>query len=238
MRDLEHLILYTLCMNISEVSGIPTGRIMAKMPDIQFVNKYDGSNNPEQNAQKFPCVGMKYCGDVKYDVNLYGSGHRVLISPNQVRIYKPLGEIWAPLTIYLFTNSRKEQREIGTKIAFYLASNTLVGLRGDDIPGEYMSIVYESFRDLNELRPYARAFDIKVNARMLQQIPGYLVNQINTNMVTTINGDSATASEPETLTNTITGESYVNEDVDIRYSLSEEGNFIITEDGTIIAFDI
>lgn len=238
MRDLEHLILYTLCMNISEVSGIPTGRIMAKMPDIQFVNKYDGTNNPEQNAQKFPCVGMKYAGEVKYKINKYGEKHKVLVTPTQVKIYEPLGELWLPLTIYLYTNSRKEQREIGNSIGFYLATNNMIALRGDEMPGEYISIIYESYRDFCELRPYVRAYDIKVNGRMLQEISGYLIDEINTSLTTITNGATSTASEPEVLTNTITGDLYVNEDVTIKYSISEEGLIFVTEDGTELAFEL
>jgi hypothetical protein len=235
MRDLEHLILYTLCMNISEVSGIPTGRIMAKMPDIQFVNKYDGSNNPEQNAQKFPCVGMKYSGEVKYKINKYGEKHKILVSPTQVRIYEPLGELWLPLTIYLYTNSRKEQRELGNSIGFYLATNAMVTLMGDEVPGEYMSIIYESYRDFCELRPYVRAYDLKINARMLKQIDGYLIDEITTNLTTVQGGNT---SEPKSLTNTITGDLYVNEDPTIKYGISEEGLIFVTEDGTELAFEL
>lgn len=238
MRDLEHLILHTICMRISQVSGIPSGKIMAKIPDIQFVNIDDGVNNQQNNAQKFPCVGMKYSGEVKYKINKYGEKHRVIVTPNVTRIYKPLGEIWIPLTIYLFTNSRKEQRELGNKIGYFLATDTLHSILGDELPGEYFSIIYECYRDLNELRPYVRAYDLKVNGRILEEVSGYIVEEVNTNLITTINGNAATASKPESLTNTITGDTYVNQDVTITFGISEDDINLVTEDGIDIAFEI
>jgi len=223
-------------MRISEVTGIPSGRIMAKMPDIQFVNKYDGTQTPSINETTFPCVGMKYRGDVKYKINKYGSKHKVIITPTVTRIYQPLGEIWIPLTIYLFTNSRKEQRELGNKIGFYLATNTLIGLLGDELPGEYISIEYECFRDLNELRPYVRAYDLKINGRILEQVSGHIIEEINTNIVTSIGANLV--SEPEILTNTITGDTYINEDVTITFAIHEDDIIITTEDGMNIAFEL
>lgn len=236
MRDLEHLILYTVCMRIAEVTGIPTGRIMAKIPDIQFVNKVDGTNNPQINETKFPCVGMKYSGDIKYNINKYGNKHKVVISPSITRIYEPLGEILMPLTIYLFTNSRKEQRELGNKIGIYFATNTLIGLLGDEVPGEYISINYECHRDLNELRPFVRAYDLKINGRILEEVSGYIIEEINTNIVTSVGGN--VFSEPESLTNTITGDTYVNEDVTITFAVHENDTIIVTEDGEYIAFEL
>lgn len=235
MRDIEHIILYTICMKISEVTGIPTGRVLAKIPDIQFINKVDGNKDPQNHATKFPCVGMKYSGDVKYKINKYGDKHKILITPTVTRIYEPLGEIWIPLTIYLFTNSRKEQRELGSAIGFYLASTPMQYTMADQLPGEYFSIIYECYRDLNELRPYVRAYDLKINSRMLQEVSGYIVEEINTN-ISTIQGNLT--SEPDTLTNTITGDTYVNEDVTITYGITEDDISIITEDGTDIAFEI
>jgi hypothetical protein len=105
----------------------------------------------------------------------------------------------------------------------------------DQLPGEYFSIIYECYRDLNELRPYVRAYDLKINSRMLQEVSGYIVEEINTN-ISTIQGNLT--SEPDTLTNTITGDTYVNEDVTITYGITEDDISIITEDGTDIAFEI
>lgn len=234
MRDLEHIVLYTICMKISEVTGISTGKIMAKMPDIQFVNIPDGSTAAPADT-KFPCVGMKYSGDIKYKINKYGDKHKVFVTPESIKIYEPLGEIWIPLTIYLFTNSRKEQRELGNKIGFYLATTPMQTTIGDELPNEYFSIIYECYRDLNELRPFARAYDLKINGRILQEVSGYIVEEISTNIVTKIKGN---ISQPETLTNTITGDSYIDEDVTITYGISEDGVILVTEDGVDIAFEI
>jgi len=235
MRDIEHIILNTLCIKISEVSGIPTGRVFAKMPDIQFVNKYDGTSTPSENEQKFPCIGMKYDGQIEYKVNLYGEQPEVMTDGINKKIYQPLGEIHLPLCIYLYTNSRKEQRLIGNDIAFFLASNLMVGTLHDEIPGEYFSMVYNGARDLSELRPFVRKFEVNLNARMLKEISAHIVEEINTSITTKQNGQT---SEPEVVTNTITGDLYINEDVTIKYSITEEGIVYVTEDGTEIAFEL
>lgn len=235
MRDIEHIILQTLCIKISEATGMPTGRIFAKMPDIQFVNKYDGTKTPSTNDTKFPCVGMKYDGEIKYEVNLYGEEPEIMTDGVTKKMYQPLGEIHLPLCIVLFTNSRKEQRVIGNQIAYLLASNLMIGTLYDEIPEEYFSVVYKGARDLSELRPFVRKFEVDLNARVLQETSGYIVAEINTSIETTQNGNTA---EPEILTNTITGDSYVNEDVEIRYSVTEEGIVYVTEDGTEIAFEL
>jgi hypothetical protein len=235
MRDIEHIILQTLCIKISEATDIPTGRIFAKMPDIQFVNKYDGTQTPSVNDEKFPCIGMKYDGEIKYEVNVYGEEPEIMTDGITKRIFQPLGEIHLPLCIYLFTNSRKEQRIIGNQIAYLLASNLMIGTLYDEIPGEYFSVVYEGAKDLSELRPFVRKFGVKLNARVLQETSGYIVDEITTNIKTKQDG---VVSEPESITNTITGDLYVNEDPTIKYSISEEGLIFVTEDGTELAFKL
>lgn len=236
-RDIEHIVLNTLAIKISEVSGIPTGRILAKAPDFEYVNHPDGTAMPETNPEKYPSIGMMYFGQGKYKVNKYGSGPIAVKTPTVSLIYEPMGEIHLPLAIYLYTNSRKEQRLIGNEISMFLADALYLETLGDPVSGQFFSIDYLGFEDLFEHRPYVRVMNMNILAQVYTESTGYVVEEINTSMVT-IQGSVLNTSEPETLTNTITGDTYVNEDVTITFGISEDDIKLVTEDGTDIAFEI
>lgn len=185
MRDLEDIILGTLCVKLSEVTNIPTGRVFAKMPDTEYVNKYDGTKQPAVNKQIFPCIGMEYSDKVIYKVNRYGEGPLVLKNAISSKIYEPMGEIHVPLNIYLFTNSRKEQRDIGNLISYELASNLHYNTLFDEIPNQYFSIEYHGFKDIDIQSPFQRVMCVTLCGQVFREVSGYLVETtiININTV-------------------------------------------------------
>lgn len=235
MRDLEHLILNTISIQISSVTGIPTGRIYAKIPDFEYVNKYDGTNTPQYNQEKFPAIGMKYSGKVIHKPNMYGEQPIVIKTPEVYKIYNPIGELHIPLSIYLYTNSRKEQRTIGNELAFHLDESDAFDIINDEIPDQYFSVEYHGFEDASEHRPYLRVLYTTLLGQVYREVTGYVVEEINTSIGTFFRGQIVNG---DTITNTITGDTYVNENVSITASMTEEGFSFVTEDGTILAFEI
>lgn len=236
-RDIEHIILNTLAIKISEISGIPTGRIFAKAPDFEYVNHPDGSSMPQNNPEKYPSIGMMYFGQGKYKVNKYGSEPIVVKTPTVSLIFQPMGELHLPLSIYLYTNSRKEQRMIGNEISMFLSDALYLQTSGDIISEQFFSIEYLGFQDLSEHRPYCRVMNMNVMAQVYTESTGYVVEEINT-AITSIQGSILFQAEPETLTNTITGDSYIDEEVTITFGVSEDDIKLVTEDGIDIAFEI
>lgn len=185
MRDLEDIILGTMCIKLAEVTGIPTGRIFAKMPDIEYVNKYDGSKQPTTNKQIFPCIGMEYSDKVVYKVNRYGEEPLVIKNAIHSKIYEPMGEIHIPLYIHIFTNSRKEQRTLGTIISYEMSSNLYYNTLFDEIPNQYFSIEYHGFKDIETQSPFQRVICVTLCGQMFRETSGYLVETsiVNINTV-------------------------------------------------------
>jgi hypothetical protein len=182
MRNLEDLILSTICIKLSEITEIPTGRVLAKMPDFEYVNKYDGTNQPQVNQQKFPSIGMQYFGKVRYEVNRYGEEPLVVQNASISKIYKPMGELHIPLEIHLFTNSRKEQTEIGNLIAYELSSKKYYYTINDEIDNQYFNIEYCGFTDLQKIKPFERIIHVKMCGQVYSEITGYAIETIIANM--------------------------------------------------------
>jgi hypothetical protein len=211
MRNLEDLMLSTICIKLSEITGIPSGRVLAKMPDYEYVNKYDGTNQPQTNPQKFPSIGMQYFGQVKYCINKYGESPLVLQNAFISKIYQPMGEIKVPLAIYLFTNSRREQMEIGQKIMYELASNLHYNIIGDEIPNQYFSVEYTGYKDLPKHRPYEKVFHVELCGQIFKEVSGYLVESFTINLSAT-QGSQYVTVEPEKISDTIYEDPLFNTD--------------------------
>lgn len=237
MRDLEDLILGTMCINLSSITGIPTGRVFAKMPDIQFVNKYDGSDQPNTNPQKFPCIGMEYSGEVDYKVNLYGDSPISIQSPYFTKIYQPMGEMHIPLYIHLFTNSRKEQRQVGNAIMMEMASKLYYNIIGDEIPGQYFNIEYNGFKDLDSQRPFHRVFSVTLCGQVFQESTGYIVEAVITN-INTVLGKQYINPPQAQITNTLTGEGLSDSEVFYATAVTQDDEWLFTEEEDLVLFPI
>lgn len=235
MRDLEDLILGTMCIKLSEITGIPTGKVLAKMPDFEFVNKYDGSMQPAANDAKFPSIGMTYFNDVKYKVNLYGDKPIAVKNLNEIKIYEPLGEIHIPLSIYLFTNSRKEQRELGNKIMFELAKNAHYYTIGDPLPNQYFAVEYNGHKDVSEHRPYAKIFNVTLCGQVFNETTGYVVDAIMTNIQTYSGGMQHPV---ENVTNTILGTGLLDSEYYLSIVSIDDENALLTENSVVIVLPI
>jgi len=236
-RDIESIVLTTLALKISEISGIPTGRIFAKMPDYEYVNHDDGSIMPNFKGEKYPAIGMSYFGQGKYKINKYGDYPIVVKTPTSSQIYTPMGEICLGISLFLYTNSRREQRLIGNEVSMFLSEALYLNTSGDIIPGQYFSIDYIGFEDLPQHRPYVRVMNIDILAQIFSEATGHVVQEINTSISTDF-GSNKNKSEPEVVTNTITGEIYFNEDVTITFGITEDEIKLVTEDGTDLAFEL
>lgn len=186
MRNVEDLILETLVIKLYQTTGIPTGRILAKMPDYEFVNKLDGTNQTTTNEPKFPSIGMRYYDKVRYGSNTYGSAHLIDNNDGTGIEYQPMGEMSFPLSIYLFTNSRAEQMNLGNKILMEFAQNPFYSLEGDELDNEYVQVNFSGFTDLPSHRPYIKVFDILCSSRVFTEVSGYLVD----NYIVSMSADS------------------------------------------------
>lgn len=189
MRNIEDLILETLVIKLNEITAIPTGRILAKMPDYEFINKIDGSAQPSTNETKFPSIGMMYYDKVRYSTNTYGTTHLVDNDDGTGIEYQPMGEMKFPISIYLFTNSRAEQMNLGNKIMMELSTLPFYSLEGDELDDEYVQIEFNGFMDLPNHRPYIKVFDVNCHARVFSEVSGYLINGIVVNMSADSNRD-------------------------------------------------
>lgn len=236
-RDIESIVLTTLALKISEISGIPSGRIFVKMPDYEYVNHDDGTIMPNFKGEKYPAIGMAYFGKGKYKINKYGDYPLVVKTPTLTQIYTPMGELCLGISLYLYTNSRKEQRMLGNEISMFLSEALYLFTSGDIIPDQYFSIDYIGFEDLPQHRPYVRVMNVDILAQVYSEATGYVVDEINTSIITNY-GDKAKEAEPEVVTNTITGELVFNEDVTIKFGITEDEIKLITEEGIDLAFEI
>jgi hypothetical protein len=235
MRDLEDLMLGTMCIKISQITGIPTGRVLAKMPDFSLVNKYDGSNQPSVNDQKFPSVGMRYFNDVKYKINVYGDKPIAVKSLNEIKIYEPLGEIHVPLSIYLFTNTRKEQRLIGNQIMFELARNSHYYTIDDPLPNQYFSVEYNGHHDTDQHRPYVKVFNVVLCGQVFSESTGFVVDAIETNIQTS----NGSLNHPiENVTNTILGTGLLDSEYYLSIVSIDDEDVLLTENSAVIVLPI
>jgi hypothetical protein len=237
MRDLEDLILGTMCIKLSEITGIPTGRVLAKMPDFEYVNKYDGTNQPQINEQKFPSIGMQYFGNVRYKVNKYGEEPIVVKDAFFNKIYQPMGEIHIPLAIYLFTNSRKEQREIGNNIMYELSSQLHYNTIGDEIPNQYFSIEYSGYKDLPEHRPYKKVFHVELCGQVFKEVSGYIIEAVITN-INTVLGNQYINVPADQITNTLLGDPLVDSDIFLATGATDDGFALVTEGDDAVLFPV
>lgn len=181
-RDIEMLVLTTIHNALVEIAGIASGMILAKMPDYEFINKVNGSieGTPGVNPAQFPSIGMRYYDKVRYSTNTYGENHLVPVGDGTTAIdYQPLGEFCFPISIYLFTNSRLEQMQIGAKIMNEFSQGKFYPLVDDELDDEYVQVEFIGFNDLMTHRPYVKCFDIKCNARTFNEVSGYVVDYID-----------------------------------------------------------
>jgi hypothetical protein len=107
-RDIEYLTLHTFQKAISDATGIATGYISMKMPDDEFVSLINGvNNNSDSDAQyKFPRIGVRYFGKVKYSSNTVGDIYLKDMGNGTAISYEPEGEISFPVSVYLSRVSR------------------------------------------------------------------------------------------------------------------------------------
>lgn len=237
MRDLEDLILGTMCIKLSEITGIPTGRVLAKMPDFEYVNKYDGTNQPQTNEQKFPSIGMQYYGNVKYKVNKYGEEPMVVKDAFFTKIYQPMGEIHIPLAIHLFTNSRKEQRLVGNNIMYELSAQLHYDIIDDEIPNQYFSIEYNGHKDVREHRPFEKVFYVELCGQVFREVSGYIVEAVITNINTSL-GRNYIQIPADQITNTLLGEPLVDSEVFLATAATDDGFSLITENEDAVLFPV
>jgi hypothetical protein len=237
MRDLEDIILGTMCVKLSEITGIPSGRVLAKMPDIEFVNKYDGSMQPAINPQKFPCIGMQYAGEVDYKVNLYGDTPLVVQNAFFTKVYEPMGEIHIPLYIHLFTNSRKEQRELGNAIMYEMASQLFYYTIDDELPNQYFNIEYSGFKDLDRQRPFERVFIVTLCGQVFREATGYIVEAVITNINTSL-GRSYIDVPADQITNTLLGEPLMDSEIFLATGATDDGFSLVTEGDDAVLFPV
>lgn len=201
-RNLENLVFHTLVDALAEVTGISSGSIFAKMPDFEFVSKFDGNNQPSTNPDKFPCIGMRYWDKVKVSSNSYGDSKLIDNGDGTGIDYQPLNEIEFPISIYLFTDSRKDQNTIGNKIYREFAQNPFYDLFGDEFPTgeeEQVSVQLIGFSDTFEHRPYVKVYDILCNARDFLEVSGYLVDYgITVNLQSQVNSITVNTNAEDT----------------------------------------
>lgn len=178
-RDIEMLVLTTIHSVLVDITGIASGMVLAKMPDYEFINKINGSEigTPAINPAQFPSIGMRYYDKVRYSTNTYGESHLIPVGDGTTAIdYQPLGEMSFPISIYLFTNTRLEQMQIGAKLMNEFSQGRFYALVDDELEDEYVGVEFVGFNDLMVHRPYVKCFDIKCSARTFNEVSGYVVD--------------------------------------------------------------
>lgn len=200
-RDVEYLTLNTFQKVISDCTGIATGYISMKMPDDEFVSFVNGVNADEDSDEqyKFPRIGVRYFGKVKYNSNTNDVGYLRDMGDGTAISYEAEGEINLPVSIYLFTNSRREQSVIGNKLFKELVKQDFYYFIGDEIPDEYFGVKFLGFHDLPNLEPYIKCYDVMLGARTLEEVSGYVVNSFFVGLVTQFNSTILTSSSGNVL---------------------------------------
>lgn len=196
-RNIEDLVLDTLLFKLVEITGIPSGRIFVKMPDYEFINSLDGNISPATNPVRFPAIGMRYFDKVRYEANTYGDEIIVDNDNGTGILYEPQGEIHLPISIYLFTETRKEQNTIGAAIFNEFSTQSFYELYGDSVTGEYVQLEFSGFSDLPNHRPYIKCFDVVCRARTLNEVSGYLVDYVDVTLSATAGSIEADVNNEE-----------------------------------------
>lgn len=199
MRDLEFLVLQTIHNKLVEITGIPSGLVLAKMPDFEFVNKINGSKSAATNDNRFPSIGMKYFDKVRYKANTYGDSYNTDSGDGTGASYTPLGEMSFPISIYLFTETRADQMTIGNIIRREFSKQSFYQLEDDVLTNEYVQVQFIGFNDVQEHRPFVKCFDIICNARDLEETSGYLTNTIQVNLQAQVNSVTVNVDNQNTL---------------------------------------
>jgi len=176
-RDTEFLVLSTLCSMLVDITGIASGSVFAKMPDYEFVNKINTTQPASTNRNTFPAIGMRYWDKTRVSSNRYGESYLIDNGDGTAISYEPMAEISMPLSIYLFTDSRYDQMSIGNKIIYELSQSKFYPLTGDiNTFDEYAQVEFIGYTDVQENKPYVKCFDIKVSARTLLEVSGYVTD--------------------------------------------------------------
>jgi hypothetical protein len=148
-----------------------------------------------------------------------------------------MGEIHIPLAIYLFTNSRKEQRQIGNNIMYELSSQLHYNTIGDEIPNQYFSIEYSGYKDLPEHRPYKKVFHIELCGQVFKEVSGYIIEAVITN-INTVLGNQYINVPADQITNTLLGDPLVDSDIFLATGATDDGFALVTEGDDAVLFPV
>jgi hypothetical protein len=184
MRDVEELLYNTLRTFLSSATGIPSGRIWSSFPNIEFVNKPDGANVPKQNDPRFPAIAITQTGPIDICYNNYGSTITQDNGDGTAVLYTPLGEVKYCLMISLFTNSREQQRDICSVLQQTLLTTRSLSFVNDLFPGEFFSLILKKLHPSSNTVPYHRPFTVDIRTRILNEVSGYVVDGVFTNIGT------------------------------------------------------
>jgi hypothetical protein len=204
-RDVEDMMLTNLRALLSANTGIPLNHIWVKNPPVEYTSMQNGPNLPSgivtlaPDDKRFPAIGINYHKDAKIGYNNYGES-KYISSGAMVTEYAPLGEIELSLAINLFTVTKKEQRDYGTKIINALLSNPIVTYASDVIPGEYFSIKMQTAKESpTDEKPYHKIFFICCQGRLLSEVTDYRVDTIDVGLGVDYNVDTVTIVDTDDL---------------------------------------
>lgn len=189
LRDVEDLTLQTLRNTLAEVTGIPLTQIHLKRPAVEFVSKQDDSVKSAQLTPVYPAIAINYMKDAHSNPNNYGEVKYLTAASGMVTEYAPLAELEMILAVSLFTNTRKEQRELSVVIQQFFLTNSFLNLQGDILPGEYFGLKYTKKHEVNDTAPFHLAFVVETCSRVLKETTGYPVNSITTNIAAEESGN-------------------------------------------------
>lgn len=182
MRNVEDLMLQTMRVFVANATGIPTGSIWLQRPSEDFVGMPDGPNKPSGDVMSFPAVGINYVKPAKFEYNNYGeTKYTTSASGTITTAYQPLGGLTLHLDVSLFAQTKADIRKYTVLLEMALLQNSLMGMVGDIIPGEYFRADLMTSVDLQDVFPYRRVFLIKTYGRILQEITNTTVTVVNTN---------------------------------------------------------
>lgn len=181
LRDVENLMLNTLCDIIVEETGIPSGNIYLKRPSSEFVVQLNGPNVIDPNDDNYPAISIEYFKDAKFEYNNYGESVVVNHIDNTSTIYTPLAEVKLTLGISLYTASRGDQRDYGTKLYICLLKHKFINYNNDIIKDEYFTVDVMSQKDIPEVMPFRKIVIIKTQGRILEETVADTVLEIVAN---------------------------------------------------------
>ncbi len=196
-RDIEEMVLRTIKHKLVEITNIPASLINPRMPDFEFINKVNGTLQPQTNKDQFPSIGMKYYDKVRYSANTHGDSILVNNNNGTAIDYQPQGEMMLPISIYLFTDTSKEQRTICNKIIQEFGNSPFYDLYDDEIDGEYVGVEFIGFNDLVAHRPFIRCIDINCRTRTLNEVSGYVVDGFGLTLQSSVNSLAVNVNEED-----------------------------------------